>query len=109
MRIYATVNDRTVRRRFREQKHRQRPLLVFDHTLREFGFKVASDDTRTFCVRVVRKLRPVNILLGKSTQLNADEARERAVAEIEAAKIERKAGPLMRDFADEFIRRRASR
>ena len=109
MRIFATVNDRTVRRRFREQKHRQRPLFVFDHTLRGFGFKVASDDTRTFFVRVACKLGPVNIVLGKSTQLTADEAREKAVAEIEAAKVERKSGPLMRDFVDEFIRRRAHR
>ena len=109
MRIYATVNDRTARRRFREQKHRKRPLTVLDHTLPAFGFNIAANDTRTYFVRVVRKLGAANIVLGKTTELTADEAREKAVAEIEAAKIERKAGPLMRDLADEFIRRRASR
>ncbi len=109
MPIYATVNDRTVRRRFREHKHRHRPLIVFDHTLRGFGFKVASDDTRTWFVRVGRKLGPVNIVLGKTTQLTADEARKKAIAEIEAAQVDRKAGPLMRDFADKFISRRAHR
>jgi len=109
MRIYATVNDRTARRCFREQKHRKRPLTVLDHTLPAFGFTVAADDTRTYFVRVVRKLGADNIALGKTTETTADEARAKAVAEIEAAQVERKAGPLMRDFADEFVRRRAHR
>ena len=109
MRIYATVNDRTARRSFREQKHRKRPLTVLDHTLPAFGFNVAADETRTYFVRVVRKLGAVNIVLGKTTELTADEARGMAVAEIETAQTERKTGPLMRDFADEFIRRRAHR
>ncbi len=109
MRIYATVNDRTARRSFREQKHRQRPLTVLDHTLPAFGFTVTADDTRTYFVRVVRKLGAANTALGRTTELTAAEAREKAVAEIEAAQVERKAGPLMRDFADEFVRRRAHR
>ena len=46
MRIYATVNDRTARRSFRERKHRKRPLTVLDHTLPAFGFRIADDDTR---------------------------------------------------------------
>ena len=109
MRIYATVNDRTARRSFREQKHRKRPLTVLDHTLPAFGFNVAADDMRTYFVRIVRKLGAANIVLGKTTELSAGEAREKAVAEIEAAQTERKTGPLIRDFADEFIRRRAHR
>ena len=109
MRIYAAVNDRTARRSFRERKHRKRPLTVLDHTLPAFGFTVTADDTRTCFVRVVRKLGASNIALGRTTELTAAEAREKAVAEIEAAQVERKAGPLMRDFADEFIRRRAHR
>ena len=57
MRIYATVNDRTVRCTFRERKHRKRPLIVLGHTLRRFGFRVTDDDTRThFFVRVARML-----------------------------------------------------
>jgi len=109
MRIYATVNDRTARRSFRERKHSKRPLTVLDHTLPAFGFTITADDTRTYFVRVVRKLGAANIALGKTTETTADEARAKAVAEIEAAQAERKAGPPMRDFADEFIRRRAHR
>ncbi|MCY3814938.1 MAG: hypothetical protein OXG59_01440 [Gammaproteobacteria bacterium] len=33
MRIYATVNDRTARRSFWEQKHRKRLLKVLDYSL----------------------------------------------------------------------------
>ena len=47
MRIYANITDRTVRRKFREQQHRQRPLTVLDHTLPSFGFQVTADDART--------------------------------------------------------------
>lgn len=109
MRIYANVNDRTARRTFREQKHRKRPLIIIDHTLRGFGFKIAADDTQTLVVRIARNLGAVNITLGKTTELTVAEAREKAVAEIEAAQAERKTGPQMRDFAEEFIRRRARR
>ena len=109
MRIYANITDRTVRRRFREHKHRRRPLTVFDHTLRGFGFQVAADDTRTWFVRVVRKLGPVNVVLGTSAELTAAAAREQAVAAIERAETECRSGPLMRVFADEFVRRRGHR
>ena len=109
MRIYATVDGRTARRSFREQKHCKRPLTVLDHTLPALGFTVTADDTRTYFVRVVRKLWAANIVLGETTELTADEARGKAVTEIDAAQSERKTGPLMRDFADEFIRRRAHR
>ena len=109
MRIHTTVNDRTVRRPFRGQKHRHRPLTVLDHSLPAFGFMVAADDTRTFFVRVRRKLWATNITLGKTTELTAAEARGKAIAEIEAARAERQTGPLMRDFADEFMRREARR
>jgi len=109
MRIYATVNDRTARRSFREQKHRKRPLTVLDHTLPAFGFTITAEDARTYFVRIVRKLGAANIVLGRTTELTAAEARAKAVAEIEAAQVEREVGPLMRDFADEFVRRRAHR
>ena len=109
MRIYANITDRTVRRRFREQQHRQRPLTVLDHTLPSFGFQVTADDARTWFVHVVRKLGPVDVVLGTSANLTADAARKKAVAEIEAAQAERETGPLMRVFADEFVRRRARR
>ena len=53
MRIYATVNERTIRRKFREHRPGKRGLTVLDRDLPAFGFKVASDDTRTFFVRIV--------------------------------------------------------
>ena len=109
MRIHINVNDRAVRRPFRGQRYRHRPLTVLDLTLPAFGFTVAADDTRTFFVRVRRKLWATNIALGKTTELTAAEARGKAIAEIEAARAERETGPLMRDFADEFIHREARR
>ena len=109
MRIYATINDRTVRRTFRERQHRHRPLQVLDHTLPDFGFRVDTDDTRIWFVRVVHKLGSVYLMLGKTTELTVDEAREKAIAEIGKAKTERQAGPLMREFVWEFVRRRARR
>lgn len=103
------AGDQTARRRFREQENRQRPLVVFDRTMRGFGFRIADDDTRKYFVRVVRKPGAANITLGKSTELSAEKARGKAVAEIEAAQVERKAGPLMRSFAEELVHRRAHR
>ena len=109
MRIYANITEKTLRRRFTEPKHRQRPLIVIDHALPAFGFKVAADDTRTFFVRVPRKLGAVNVPLGAAAELTVTEARKKAIAEIEAAKAERETGPLFRDFADEFMRRQSRR
>ena len=109
MRIYATVNDRTARRRFREDRYNRRPLTVVDHTLPAFGLKVAADDTRHYFVRVVRKLGATDVPLGTTTELTAAEARHKAIAEIEAASEERETGPLMRDFAEEFLRRQGRR
>ena len=107
MRIYTTINDRTVRRTFRERRHRHRPLFVLDHTLPDFGLRVDTGDTRIWFLRVVHKLGAVNLMLGKTTELTAAEAREKAIAEIGKAKTERQAGPLMREFVWEFVRRRA--
>ena len=107
MRIYANITDRTVRRRFREQQHRQRPLTVPDHTLPSFGFQVTADDARTWFVHVVRQFRAVDVVLGTSANLTVDAARKKAVAEVEADQAERETGPLMRVFAHEFVRRRA--
>ena len=109
MRIYTTINDRTVRRTFRKRQHRHRPLFVLDHTLPDFGLRVDTGDTRIWFVRVVHKLGSVNLILGKATELTAAEAREKAIAEIGKAKTELKAGPLMREFVWEFVRRRARR
>ena len=109
MRIHANITERTLRRKFTEPNRRQRPLIVIDHILPAFGFKVAGDDTRTFFVRVPRTLGAVNVTLGTARDLTAAEARKKAVAEIEAARAARKTGPLFRDFAEEFMRRQARR
>ena len=109
MRIHANINERTLSRRFREPRHRQRPLIVIDRTLPAFGLRIAADDTRTFFVRVARKLGTANVTLGTAAEFTAAEARTRALAEIEAAKAECQTGPLMRDFAEEFMRRQGRR
>ena len=108
MRIHANITERTLRRTFREPKYRQRPLIVIDHTLPAFGFKAAADDTRTFFVRVPRELGAVDATLGSAENLAA-ETRDKAIAEIETAKAERRTGSLFRDFADELMRRQSRR
>ncbi len=107
MRIHATLSDHTTRRRFRDPKHRKRPLIVFDHTEPGFGMRITADDTRTFFVRLRRPSGPVNVTLGTTREFSAAEARTKARAVIEAAAAERTTGPLFRDFAKDFMRRRA--
>ncbi len=109
MRIHATINERTLRRTFRERNPGSRGLTVYDKDLPGFGLKVSADGIRTFFVRVVRKLGAQNVVLGTCHDLTAAEAREKAMAELEAAKTDREAGPLMRDFAEEFMRRQGRR
>ncbi len=109
MRIHATIDDRTVRRTFRERRHWHRPLLVLGRPLPDFGFWVGTDDTRIWFVHVVHKPGPFHPMLGKTTELTVTEAREKAIAEIGKAKIERQAGPLMRKFVREFVRRHPRR
>ena len=96
MRIHLTINERTLRRTFKEQQTRTRRLTVFDKDLRGFGFKVAADGTRTFFVRTVRKLGTAEVSLGTAGQITAAEAREKAGAEIEAARTDRENGPCSR-------------
>ncbi len=109
MRIYANINDRAVRRKFTDPKHRKRPLTIVDHTLPAFSLRIVADDTRTFFVRVKRRLNVDTLRLGTTAELTADEARAMAVAEIAAAEAESKTGPLFRYFADEFMRRQGPR
>ena len=109
MRIFANLNEKTVNRKFTEPRHRQRPLIVLDHTLPAFGLKIAADESRTFFVRVKRELNAVNLALGTAKELTAAQARDRAIAAIEAAKVERETGTLFRDFGGEFLRRQSRR
>ena len=52
---------------------------------------------------------PLSATLGTADELTATQARAMALAEIEAARAKRAAGPLFRDFADEFTRRQSRR
>ena len=56
-----------------------------------------------------RKLNTVNLPIGTAEELTAAEARAMAMTETEAAKAERQASPVFRDFADEFMRRQGRR
>ena len=109
MRIFANLNERTVNRKFTEPRHRRRPLIVLDHTLPPFGLKIAANESKTFFVRVKRGLNAVNLALGTAKELIAAQARDRAIAAIEAAKVERETGTLFRDFGGEFLRRQSRR
>ena len=105
MRIYATINERTVRRTFREQNFGRTGLTVIDKDLPPFALKVTRKGAKTFIVRVVHKLGRDIIVLGNVHEITAEQAREKAVAAIAAAKTERETGPLFADFVKEFMRR----
>lgn len=105
MRLYANINERTVRRKFSEPKHRNQPLTIIDHSLPAFTLRIAANDTRTFFVRVKRRLNMDTLRLDTTAEMTADEARAMASAEIEAAEAECRTGPLFRYLADEFMRR----
>ncbi len=109
MRIHAAINERTVRRTFKERKPGSRGLTVIDRDLPQFGLTVAKNGTKTFFVRVLRPVGAPMTVLGTADEITAAEAREKALAAIAAAKAERETGPLFADFADEFMRRQAQR
>ncbi len=99
MRIHATINERTLRRTFREQVKGKRGLIIIDRDLPAFGIEVARDGQKTFFV-----LKPGGgrLPLGKGGELTAAQAREKALAALDEAKSGR--GPLFADFAGEFMR-----
>ena len=109
MRIHATINDRLLRRTFRELKFGRTGLTVIDRDLPTFGLKVPKNGPRTFFVRVVRKPGAENVVLGTTDALTAAEAREKAIAALAAGKAERETGPLFTDFIQEFQRRQGRR
>ena len=109
MRIQATINERTLRRTFREQLKGKRGITIFDKDLRGFGLKVSANGRKTFFVRAARKLGMAETVLGTANEMSAAEAREKAAAAIEAAATEREHGRLFCDFSDEFMRRHARR
>ena len=109
MRIYATINERTIRRSFREHKFGRCGLTVIDRDLPPFALKVTRKGDKTFIVRVARKLGRETLALGKADEITAAQAREKAVAAIATARTERATGPLFADFANEFMRRQGRR
>ena len=109
MRIYATINERTVRRTFRGQKFGRTGLTVIDKDLPPFALKVTRKGKKTFIVRVVHSRGREIVVLGEAGQITVEQAKEKALAAIEAAKTERDTGPLFADFVKEFMRRQGRR
>jgi len=109
MRIDATINERLLRRTFRERKAGRSGLTVIDPDLPAVGLRVPKNGPRTFFVRVAGQFGPENIVLGATDAITAAAAREKALAAIAAAAAEQDAGPLFADFAQAFPSRRARR
>lgn len=109
MRIYTTINERTVRRTFREHKFGRSGLTVFDKNLPAFALKITPNGARTFIVRVVNRLGGKTVVLGEADKITVEQARDKALAAIAAAKTEREAGSLFADFVKEFMRRQGRR
>ena len=105
MRTYYTLNERSVHRPFKKHRRGRRSLFVFDRDLRAFGLKITPSGKRTFFVRIINKLGRFDIQLGTVGNLTAAEARARALDELKQARHETDAGPLMRDYAEEFLKR----
>ena len=91
------------------RKSRRNGLTVIDNDLPAFALKVSKNGTRTFVVRVARKLGRDTIVLGKADEITVAEAREKAAAAIAEARVERETGPLFADFAQDFMRRQVRR
>lgn len=109
MRIYANLNERTVRRTFGERIFGRSGLTVIDNDLPAFALKVTRKGARTFIVRVADKLGRKTIVLGKVDEITAEQAREKAAAAIADSKTERETGPLFAEFVREFMRRQGRR
>ena len=109
MPIHTTVNERALRRTFKEHRPGTRGLAVYDTDLPQFGFTVARDGSKTFFVRAAHLPGAPKTVLGTPDDMTAAEAREKALAVIAIAKAEHRAGPLFADFADEFMRRQRRR
>ena len=71
MRIHAAINERTVRRTFKERKPGTRGLTVIDRDLPQFGFKFAKNGTKTFFVRVSRPVGVPKTILGTADEMTA--------------------------------------
>ena len=109
MRIYAHLNEPTVRRTIKQHVKGTGGLTVYDKKLRGFGLKITSAGKKTFFVRTIRRTCSHDVMLGEAGTLSTAEARRKAAAELDAAKTDRIDGPLWRDYAEEFMQRQARR
>ena len=109
MRIHAPINERTVRRTFRERKIRRGGLTVIDRDFPDFGLRVPKNGKRTFIVSIPRQSGPHTLILGTTDEITAAEARKQATAAVRAAGSDGKTGPLFADFAEDFLRRQGRR
>ena len=109
MRIHATINERTVRRTFREQEIGRDGLTVIDRDQPHFGLTVARNETKTFFVRA---LRPVGTPRDDPRHGGRHD-RRRGPREGHRRRRGRQdravRTPLFADFADEFTRRQGRR
>ena len=109
MPIHTTINERTLRRTFREKKPGRYGLTVIDTDLPQFGFTVAKDGTKIFFVKALRPVGAPKTILGTADEMTAAEAREKALATIAAANAEPQTGPLFADFTEDFMGRQGRR
>ena len=61
MPIHTTINERSLRRAFKEHKPGTRGLAVHDIDLPTFGFRVFPNGSKTFFVRASRQFGAANI------------------------------------------------
>ena len=80
MSIHAAINERTIRRTFKERKPGSRGLTVIDRDLLQFSLKLAKNGTKTFFVRVLRPVGAPMTILGTADEMTAAQARDKAVA-----------------------------
>ena len=84
MRIYATLNERTVRRTFRERKFGRTGLTVIDNDLPAFALKISKNGRKKYIVRVANKLGRNTVVLGTTDEITVEQAREKAAAAVAA-------------------------
>ena len=107
--IHATLNERTVRRTFRERKFGRTGLTVIDNDLPAFALKVSKNGHKKYIVRVANQLGRNTVVLGTTDEITVEQAREKAADAVAAARTDREAGPLFADYVTEFMRRQGRR
>ncbi len=99
MRSHTAINERTVRRTFREQQFGRTGLTVIAIDLPAFGLNVSKKGPKPFFVRVAHPAQ----------RGDHPDTREKALLAFAAAKAEHETGALFADFAAEFMCRQGRR